>query len=145
MRSPTKRGSTQQRRRGRRSKKKTRIKGKVKPVAVRIDIPDIGTRILALPIPPKNYIDLQAGKSGVLFISEGPMVMTEENAQDLQQTLHKFDLEKRKVDKFAEEINDFVVSFNGEKILCRKAKSGAWRAPTSRRNATARRGRASGR
>lgn len=99
--------------------------GKDKPVVVKIDIPDIGTRILALPIPAKNYLDMQAGKTGVLFISEGPMVLTEENSQDLQQTVHKFELEKRKVDKFADEINDFAVSANGEKILLHKGEE--WR------------------
>ena len=92
------------------------------PVAVRIDIEGIGQRILALPIPPKNYVGLQAGKSGELFLAEGPMVITEEDSADLKQTLHKFVLDKRKVDKFVDDVNAFVVSFNGEKLLYRKGE-----------------------
>ncbi|HEY7352094.1 MAG TPA: protease, partial [Terriglobales bacterium] len=46
-----------------------------KPVVVRVDIQDIGQRILALPVPAKNYLNLVAGKSGILFLSEGPDVI----------------------------------------------------------------------
>lgn len=95
---------------------------KDKPVTVRVDIENIGHRILALPIPPKNYLGLQAGKSGVLFIPEGPMVITEEDSENLQQTLHRFDLAKRKVDRFLDEVNDFAVSANGEKLMYRKGE-----------------------
>src|SRR6185369_1160179 len=34
---------------------------KEEPVVVRIDVEDIGQRVLALPIPPKNYVGLTAG------------------------------------------------------------------------------------
>ena len=92
---------------------------------VKIDIDGIGQRILSLPIPAKNYVNLLVGKSGILFLSEGPAVITEENQQDLPQTIQKFDLSKRKVDKFLDEINDYAVSFDGEKILYRKGKTWA--------------------
>ncbi len=39
-----------------------------------IDLPGIGNRILALPIPARNYVDLQVGKTGVLFLAEGSPV-----------------------------------------------------------------------
>jgi tricorn protease len=100
-------------------------KKKEEPVVVKIDIDGIGQRILSLPIPAKNYVNLLAGKSGILFLSEGPAVITEENQENLPQTIQKFDLSKRKVEKFLDEINDYVVSFDGEKILYRKAKSWA--------------------
>ena len=102
-------------------------KGKEKkeePVAVKIDLDGILQRILALPIPAKNYVNMQPGKSGILFLSEGPMVITEDDQENLPQTIQKFDLSKRKVDKFLDEVNDFVVSFDGEKILYRKGE--AW-------------------
>ena len=38
-------------------------------------------------------------------------------------TIQKFDLSKRKVDKLMDEVNDFTVSFDGEKILYRKGDS----------------------
>ncbi len=100
-------------------------KKKEEPVVVKIDIDGIGQRILSLPIPARNYLNLQAGKSGILFLSEGPAVITEDDQQNLQQTIQKFDLSKRKVDKFLDEVNDYVVSFDGEKILYRKGESWA--------------------
>ena len=95
------------------------------PVAVRIDIEGISQRILSLPIPARNYVNMKSGKSGILFLAEGPMVITEDDSPDLRQTLHRFDLAKRKVDKFLDEVHDFAVSFNGEKLLYRLAEQWA--------------------
>ncbi len=92
-------------------------------VVVKIDIDGISQRILSLPIPDKNYLNMLPGKSGILFLAEGPMVMTEDPSPS--QTIQKFDLSKRKVDKALEDVNDFTVSFDGEKILYRKSESWA--------------------
>src|SRR5690242_14657604 len=89
---------------------------------VKIDFDGISQRIVALPIPARNYVNIVAGKPGILFISEGPRVITEADFPNLSQTLYKWDLEKRKLDKFVEEINDYTVSFNGEKLLYRKGE-----------------------
>jgi tricorn protease len=97
---------------------------KDKPVVVKIDIEGIGQRILSLPFPAKNYTNLLAGKSGILFLAEAPEVITEDDLPNLNQTIQKFDLSKRKLDKFLDEVNDFTISFNGEKILYRKDE--AW-------------------
>jgi tricorn protease len=94
------------------------------PVVVKIDLEGIGQRILALPIPAKNYSNLLAGKSGILFLEEAPSVATEEEQQNLSQTIQKFDLSKRKVDKWIDDVNDYTISFDGEKILYRKGE--AW-------------------
>jgi len=59
------------------------------------------------------------GKSGILFLAEAPLVASEEDP-NANQTIQKFDLSKRKVDKLIDEVNDFTVSFDGEKILYRK-------------------------
>src|SRR5208337_5251078 len=99
-------------------------KKKEEPVVVKIDIDGIGQRILSLPIPARNYVNLQVGKSGILFLSEGPMVISEDDQENLPQIIQKFDLSKRKVDKFLDEVNDYVVSFDGGKVLYRKAE--AW-------------------
>ena len=90
-------------------------------VVVKIDVDGISQRILSLPIPDKNYLNMLPGKSGILFLAEGPMVMTEDPSPS--QTIQKFDLSKRKVDKALEDVNDFTVSFDGEKILYRKGDS----------------------
>ncbi len=96
---------------------------KEEPVVVKIDLEGISQRILALPIPAKNYVNLLSGKSGILFLSEGPM-LAEADQDNLPQTIQKFDLSKRKVDKWIDEVNDYAVSFDGEKILYRKGE--AW-------------------
>lgn len=91
-----------------------------KPPHVRIDVEGISQRILALPIPARNYADMKAGASGILFIAEAPRVLEADDFPDAALVLHKFDLSKRKIDKFVDEIHDFRVSFDGKKILYRK-------------------------
>jgi tricorn protease len=94
------------------------------PVIVKIDIEGIGQRTLALPIPARNYVQMLPGKSGVLFLSEAPVVVTGDHGDDEgpDLVLQKFDLSKRKVDKFLDGVNGFTVSSNGEKLLYRKGR-----------------------
>ena len=61
------------------------------------------------------------GKTGVLFLTEAPLVVRESDFENLKVTVQRFDLSKRKVEKFLDEVNDFAVSFDGEKILYRKS------------------------
>ena len=79
---------------------------------VNIDFDNIGQRILALPIPNKNYVGLDVGKPGTLWVAELP-----EGAQGV--TLHKFDLDKRKLDKVIDNLQGLSFSANGEKMLYR--------------------------
>ena len=97
---------------------------KEEPVVVKIDIEGISQRILALPIPAKNYTNMLSGKSGILFLEEAASALSEEDQRNLTGTIQKFDLSKRKVDKWIEEVNDYAVSFDGGKILYRKGE--AW-------------------
>ncbi len=94
------------------------------PVVVKLDLDGISQRILSLPIPPRNYVNLLVGKTSILFLAEAPQVLAESNFPNLPQTIQKFDLSKRKVDKLLDEVNDYVVSFDGAKILYRKGE--AW-------------------
>jgi tricorn protease len=91
-----------------------------KPVVVKIDPDGIGQRILALPVPGRHYVNMLPGKTGVVFLAEAPLVVREGDSENLKVTVHRFDLRKRKVEKFLEEANDFAVSFDGEKMLYRK-------------------------
>ncbi len=85
-------------------------------VTVAIDFENISQRILALPIPPRAYAGMWAGKTGVLYLFEGePLVGFPFNGF----TLHKFELEKRKVEKVLDNVMAFDLSFNGEKMLYR--------------------------
>jgi tricorn protease len=106
-----------------RDKEKDKDK-KEEPVVVKIDVEGIGQRILSLPIPAKNYSNMLAGKSGILFLAESPLVVSEDDYPNVNQTIQKFDLSKRKVDKLIDEVNDFSISLDGEKILYRKGD--AW-------------------
>ncbi|MEO8658603.1 MAG: PDZ domain-containing protein [Bryobacteraceae bacterium] len=83
---------------------------------VRIDFDGIGQRILALPVPPKRYVGLSAGKSGVVYLFEGAPLPPEGPEVF---TVQKFDLKTRKTEKLLDGVRDFIVAFNGEKGLWR--------------------------
>jgi len=81
---------------------------------VRMDFENISQRILALPIPARNYDVLVAGKAHVIYIREGPAVS---DGSASGHTVHKFDVCTRKTEKLLDNINNFYVSANGEKAL----------------------------
>jgi tricorn protease len=89
-----------------------------------IDFDGLGQRVLALPIPAKDYIAMDAGQAGVLFILEGSQVPNATSGVSQTPVLHKFDLAKRKLDKYAEGVSGFVLSSTGEKILL--SQRGQW-------------------
>jgi tricorn protease len=91
------------------------------PVVVKVDFEKIGQRILAMPIPARNYTELIAGKEGVLFLVEGPLVAPLNGPDTL--TAHRFELKTRRTDKLLENILAFHVSADGEKLLYRHAGS----------------------
>ncbi|HKX27218.1 MAG TPA: PDZ domain-containing protein, partial [Blastocatellia bacterium] len=92
---------------------------KKEPPKVTIDFENIGQRILALPVPNRNYMMLVAGKANTLFIGEEP----DPGPTVTGFTVHKFDLEKRKVEKLIENLATFELSANGEKMLYRQAQN----------------------
>jgi tricorn protease len=81
---------------------------------VKIDFENISQRILALPIPARNYNRLLAGKTHVLYLLEGPAV---NDGGPTGRIVHKFDVCTRKIDKLLDNIGGFVISSNGEKAL----------------------------
>jgi tricorn protease len=83
-----------------------------------IDLADIGNRVLSLPIPSRNYIDLAVGKSGVLFLAEGtPVGRTAEDPGSPIRALWRFTTEKRQTEEILSGLTGFKVSFNGEKLF----------------------------
>src|SRR6202789_1531726 len=88
---------------------------------VQIDFEDISQRILALPLPPAPYARLAAGKEGELYVEQA-----QPGASPLEEggpiTLLKFTLADRKSVPMASGIEDFRLSFNGEKYLFRQGK-----------------------
>ena len=103
---------------------------------VKIDFENISQRILALPIPARNYDSMLAGKTHVLYLLEGPAV---DDGNPRGRMVHKFDVCMRKTDKLLDNIGGFVISFNGEKALyeqlphsCRRCrKNGTSATPSS--------------
>ncbi len=89
---------------------------------LRIDFDNISQRILALPIPARNYVGLWTGKSGTLFLAEAEPV-TQRTRQTV--TVHKFDLKTRKTERFLEGVRFFDVSRNGEKVLYQRGEQWA--------------------
>jgi tricorn protease len=93
-----------------------------KPEPVNIDFDNVGQRIVALPIPPRNYVAMGSGKSGILYLAEQlPLPVAVGPGPAPGFIIHKFELEKRKVDKVLEGVNAFEVSANGEKMLYQQA------------------------
>jgi tricorn protease len=92
------------------------------PPKVEIDFEKISQRVLAMPIPAKNYYGLSAGKEGEFFLVEGPPTISFEGPPSL--TAWKFTLKTRKTDKLVEGISAFNTSFNGEKMLYKQGQ--AW-------------------
>ncbi|HEY7543671.1 MAG TPA: PDZ domain-containing protein, partial [Blastocatellia bacterium] len=88
---------------------------KKEPVVVTIDFDGISQRILALPIPARNFVGMEAGKAGTVFILEA--VPATGAGGPPGGTLHRFDIEKRKFDKVMDGVGLFIVSANGEKML----------------------------
>ncbi|HLY62554.1 MAG TPA: PDZ domain-containing protein [Terriglobia bacterium] len=96
---------------------KEKGKEEKKPVTVKIDFEKINQRILALPVPAKNYHGLLVGKEGTLFLVEGPQVDSISFEGPPSSTVQRFDLTTRKTNKLLDGVKSFDVSHNGEKML----------------------------
>lgn len=88
------------------------------PKLVRIDLAGIENRVVALPLPPRDYQDLRTGKTGVIYLLEA--LPPEERAGG--RILQKFDLKTRKTEKLADRIASFDISADGEKMLIEIAR-----------------------
>jgi tricorn protease len=99
--------------------KKDKEKDKKELPKVTIDLENIDQRIVALPMPNRNYIGLHAGKSGTVFVIEGEPVFVPRRGPPPGFTVHKFDLTKRKAEKVLDAATSFTLSHDGEKVLYR--------------------------
>ena len=124
-------------------KDKDKNKEAVKPPPkVDIDFERIGQRIVALPIPARNYYGLAAGKEGELYIAEGSPApsfngppsftlqkFTSEDAQDREISGRDFDISlfPRMAKKFCTR-----PASSGSSRGRRRAEIGRWRAEARR-------------
>lgn len=81
-----------------------------KVAEVKIDFDRIGQRILAMPLPPRRYIGLQAGKAGTVFALESGI------------NVYRYDLKQRQRDTVASGVRFFEISASGEKFLTAQAE-----------------------
>lgn len=94
-----------------------------KDVKVHIDLDGILQRILSVPMPARNYVDLQRGSDGVLLAVEsapplpGAFFSAENN-------VHRFDLKQRRADVIVRGVRAFEMALNGKKYLY--SKNGRW-------------------
>jgi tricorn protease len=89
-----------------------------------IDLAGIGNRILSLPVPARNYVDLAVGKTGVLFLAEGPPVgRSADNPAAPIRALWRFTTEKRQTEQILSDLKEFRVSFDGDKLLYSRGDS----------------------
>jgi tricorn protease len=90
---------------------------KPEPVTVTIDLEKINQRIVALPLPARNYQGLVTGKAGTFFLLENVQASGTSAAPQFGATVHRFDMDKRKAEKILDGVTLFDVSANGEKML----------------------------
>ncbi|MFZ0746915.1 MAG: PDZ domain-containing protein [Terracidiphilus sp.] len=106
-------------------KDKEADKDKDKPVKVTIDLDGIGNRILSLPIPRRNYGQVLTGKAGVLYLEEGsPIGRPSEDEGPGIRAVWRFTLEKREPEQVLGDLDAFIVSQDGSKVLY--ARKGGW-------------------
>ena len=88
----------------------TAAKPSAAPKNIRIDFDDIDQRIVALPMPEKNYANLQGMADGKLFF-----VQREPGSP--QAALMVYDIQKRKTEQFVAGAGNFALSADGKKLL----------------------------
>ena len=88
---------------------------------IKIDLDGIMQRIVPLPIPSKNFTDLQAGSEGTIYITES----IPQNGGRPSNTLHSFDFKSKKFKKVMGGIRGFEMSANKKQALYSKGPM-AW-------------------
>jgi tricorn protease len=96
---------------------KPKDKPEPKPEPVVIDFDGIDQRILALPVPARNYLRLQAGPAGQLYYLEIPATPPLGDGAPRGATLERFDLSKRKSETVLPGVADYHLTGDGKKAL----------------------------
>jgi tricorn protease len=81
---------------------------------VLIDFDHIGQRIVALPIPARNYAALTAVAPGVIYLAEATVQAA---PVQISQTIYRFEFETRKTVKLLEGLGGVRLSADGKKML----------------------------
>jgi len=105
--------------------RKDKEKKEEKPAETKVDLDGIGNRILSLPIPSRNYYAILTGKTGVVYLLEGPPVgrPASEGPGSNIQAVWRFTLEKREPQSVLSNVDSFTVSTDGAKVLYNRKAS----------------------
>ncbi len=84
-------------------------------VVVKVDVDGLSERVVALPLKPAGYADLQAGPAGQLLYLKQPGA----ERPDGEWSLARYDFEKRKEETLLEGLASYEVSHDGQRVLVR--------------------------
>jgi tricorn protease len=90
---------------------------KPEPITVTMDLDKINQRIVALPLPARNYQGLVTGKAGTFFLLENIPPQGTGMTPQIGSAVHRFEMDKRRAEKILDAVTQFEVSANGEKML----------------------------
>jgi tricorn protease len=96
------------------------------PADVKIDFEGIDQRILAVPLPPRRYIDLQVGRPGTLLAlapGQGVEGQPVDGAAGESRVVYRYDLKTRRNDTPLADVIGFQMSAGGEKALYRQGEN----------------------
>ncbi len=82
-----------------------------------IDFEGISSRIVAVPIPSGVYSSLQAGEGGKIFYLQIQLPDAVDSSARPVSTLHVFDMATRKDEVLAPNVDGFMISADGKKML----------------------------
>jgi tricorn protease len=101
-------------------------KEKSKQTDMTIDFAGLEFHILALPLPAGTYFSLQVGEQGQFYYIEGPPLTSAfVSPYQLENKLHKYDLNTRKDKVVMSKLNEYELSADKKKILYRTGESWA--------------------
>lgn len=89
---------------------KLAAKKEEKTKTIKIDFEDMQSRIIALPIPEKDYAAIEAGKEGVIFFGEA-----KPNSNTM--AVSKFSFDKKKVENVVDDATFFEISADKSKFV----------------------------
>jgi tricorn protease len=92
-------------------------KKKPEPVKVKIDLDGLVQRIQALPVPARDYLDLQTAENKLFYMEFLPNQAFDSQSNDFQ--LNYYDFKERKSEVFLDKLQGYRVSADGKKVLCR--------------------------
>lgn len=92
------------------------------PVQVQVDLGGLDQRILALPVPARDYCSLRAGQGKLFYLEAIPHQFGSPTPR--LYTLHTYDIKERKGEVFLDKVRAFWLSADGKKLLYQGEKNG---------------------